>query len=128
MTGEIISGILSPAMYKVQNSGRKSRIIEYFHESRSRYRCVAARLEYCGIAGNEGRHYLPGRDRNGEIPRRDEAEDAHGDAHGFAILVRQLRRDGLSGKPSSLACHVISDIDGFLDIAKAFLEYFPHFP
>ena len=86
------------------------------------------RLDDAGVAGDERGKELPAGDGHGEVPRRDEADDAdgHADAHGeFVLAARWAWSD--AEEPPALAGHVKRFVDGLLHVAAGFGQHLAHF-
>ena len=66
-------------------------------------------------------------DGHGEVPRRDEADDAYGHADAHGELVLQLGGRGLAEEAAAFAGDVEGLIDGFLHVAAGFGQHFAHF-
>src|SRR5215212_9707446 len=95
----------------------QSGLVEQLDEALAEQGRVGRRLEDGGVAADERRHELPRRNRNGEVPRRDRADDPdrHADAH--VELVGELRRRRRAEQPPALTGHVEADVDSRLDVA-----------
>ena len=87
---------------------------------------VAGGLEDDRVAADEGGRDLPARDGDGEVPRRDRADDPdrHADAH--LELVRHLRRRRLAEEAATLAGHVEGHVDRLLDVAARLGAHLAH--
>ena len=87
---------------------------------------VARRLEHDGVAGHERRHHLPARNRDREVPGRDDPGDPDRLADAHRPLVGQLRRHRVAEHPAALAGHQVGDVDAFLDVAAGLREDLAH--
>src|SRR5208282_409420 len=67
-------------------------------------------LEDDGVAEGEGGRDLPGRDREGEIPRRNNADDADRLARRFDVDVRPHAGELLAGNSQRLAGEEVEDL------------------
>ncbi len=85
------------------------------------------RLDDAGVAGDERGKELPAGDGHGEVPRRDEADDAYGHADAHGELVLQLGRRGLAEETAAFAGDVKRFVDGFLHVAAGFGQHLAHF-
>ena len=88
--------------------------------------CVRGRLEDDGVSGDERGRDLPGRDRDREVPRRNDADhaDRHPDRH--LELVRELGRGRLPEEAPAFAAHVVAHVDRFLHVATRLGAHLPH--
>ena len=90
--------------------GREAGLGHQLDEQRRAMGRVARRLEDDGVAGHEGRHHLPARDRDREVPGRDDPGDPDRLADAHRPLVGQLRRapcrrtSGGPRRPSGRRC------------------------
>ena len=64
---------------------------------------------------------------HGEVPRRDQADDAHRHAHAHGEFVLQLAGGGLAEEAAAFAGHVEGLVDGFLHVAAGFGQHLAHF-
>ncbi len=87
---------------------------------------VRGRFEDHDIAGDQGRHHLPTRNRHREIPGRDDPGDPKGLANAHRPLVGELRRHRLAGHPPPFAGHQVGDVDPFLDVAAGLRQDLAH--
>ena len=69
---------------------------------------------------------LPARDGDGEVPRRDRADDADRLADAHLELVGHLRRRRLAEEAAALAGHVVGHVDRFLDVAAGLGAHLAH--
>ena len=84
-------------------------------------------LDDAGVAGDERGKELPAGDGHGEVPRRDEADDAYGHADGHGELVLQLGGRGLAEEAAAFTGDVKGLVDGFLHVAAGLGEHLAHF-
>ncbi len=89
-------------------------------------RRVRCRLEHDGVAGDQGRHHLPARDRNREVPGRDDPGHADRLADRHRPLVGQLRGRRVTEHPASFAGHQERDVDALLDVAASLGQDLAH--
>ncbi len=100
-----VAHLAAGAGHEVDGPGREARLDHELHEERRAVRRVARRLEHDGVAGHEGRHHLPARDRHREVPGRDDPGHADRLADAHRPLVGKLRRGRLAEHPAPLAGH-----------------------
>ena len=117
-----LSTIASPTsapepVTRLTTPGGKPGLGHQLDQQRRAVRRVGRRLEHDGIAGDEGGHRLPARDRHREVPGRDDPGDPERLADAHRPLVGQLGGDGVAGHPAALAGHQVGDVDAFLDVA-----------
>ena len=75
------------------------------------------RLEDDAIAVAERRRDLPGGNGDGEIPRRDDADDADRLARHFDVDARPHAGEFLAGNAQGLASEEVEDLRGATDFA-----------
>ena len=85
-----------------------------------------AGLKTTRVAGHERRHHLPARDRDREVPGRDDPGDPDRLADAHRPLVRQLARDRVAEHPAALAGHQEGDVDALLDVAAGLGDDLAH--
>ena len=112
--------------HEVDDPGREAGLGHQLDEQRRAMRRVARGLEDDRVAGHEGRHHLPARDRHREVPGRDDPGDADRLADAHRPLVGQLGRDRVAEHPAALAGHQEGDVDAFLDVAARLGEDLAH--
>ena len=111
----------------IDHARRKAGIDQRLHEVVGGERRVGGRLDDAGVAGDEGGKELPAGDGHGEVPRRDEADDADGHAHAHGEFVRQLAGGGDAEEPPALARHIKGFVDGLLHVAARLGQHLAHF-
>ena len=70
--------LLADAGQEREHAGRQARLEEDLDQPRRDARRLLRRLEHDGVAGHERRRHHAGRDREREVPRRDDDADARG--------------------------------------------------
>jgi len=70
---------------------------------------VESQLEHDGVAVRKRRRRLPDRDRGGEVPRSDQAGDAHRAADGVDRIARRRLLVELADRPLALAGEELED-------------------
>ena len=123
---EPIADRATAAVDDVDDALRDARLVEELDEALPERGRVGRRLEDDGVPRDERRRDLPGRDRDREVPRRDDADHADRHPHGHLELVPKLRRSGLAEEPPTLAAHVEAHVDRFLDVAARLRLHLPH--
>ena len=88
-------------------------------ERPGRARHEVGRLEHHGVAVAERRRDLPGRDRDREIPRRDQADDAERLARDLDVDAGAHGGELLAGQPQRFAGEELEDLAGARDLADA---------
>jgi hypothetical protein len=111
--------------HEVDRAFRDARLVERFHHAQRTERRQVRRLQHDGIAGDQRGRGLPRRNRNREVPRRDQADDAERtparlDEHAIALRWRVL-----AAKPRALAAEVPQDVDRAADFAARFRQGLP---
>src|SRR5215218_2943823 len=76
---------------EVDDTRREPRLVHQLDEEGRAQRRVRARLEHDGVPGHERRHHLPARDRDREVPWRDDPRDSERLPDRHRPLVRELR-------------------------------------
>ncbi|MNQ71727.1 hypothetical protein D3C85_864080 [compost metagenome] len=89
------------------------------YQGLGRGRGVAGRLHHHRIAEGQGRRRLPGRDGDGEVPRRDQAIDADRLAIGLDLYPRTGRGQVLAMQAQGLASEILEDAGGAGRLADA---------
>ncbi|HEX7347042.1 MAG TPA: aldehyde dehydrogenase family protein, partial [Candidatus Limnocylindrales bacterium] len=112
--------------HEVDHTRREPGLGHELDQERRAVGRVARRLEDHGVAGHEGRHHLPARDRDREVPGRDDPGDPDRLADAHRPLVRQLRWHRVAEHPAALAGHQVGDVDAFLDVAAGLREDLAH--
>ena len=75
------------------------------------------RLEYDGVAADEGGGHFPGGDGNGKVPGGNDADHAQGPADGVGDGVGEFGGGGVAEHPAALAGGVFNDIHRAADFA-----------
>ena len=78
------------------------------------------------LPDHQGRHRLPARDGDREVPGGDDPGDAQRLADRHRPLVGQLGRDGVAEHPAAFARHQERDVDALLDVAARLGEDLAH--
>ena len=108
-----VTDLAAGAGHEVHDPGREPRLGHELHEQRGAMRRVAGRLEDHGVAGHEGRHHLPARDRHREVPGRDDARrprSAGGCSSPTCRAARTApcrRTSGVPRRPSGRRCRCL---------------------
>src|SRR3989454_12642914 len=71
----------------IQHSGWQPRITQNLRHFERKERCIAGRFEYDGIARQQRRKSLPGRNSQGKIPGSDNTNDAERLSNGHTELI-----------------------------------------
>ena len=74
-------------------------------------------LQNDGVAGDQRRGDLPGRDRQRKVPRRDARHDTERLAGGKGELCRRFGTRRVAAKAAALAGHEFDDVDAALDFS-----------
>src|SRR3989344_5217215 len=119
--------ITNRPMNKIKYTCGQSCLVKYFNKLSCTSRNKARWLEHNSSPTNQGRKDFPAGNRNRKIPRGDECKHANGHTTRTNMLVRQLRWHRLPEHSSTFTSHVITDINAFLHIAKAFSDCLAHF-
>src|SRR5690606_7591784 len=120
--------LLAGAQTHVDDARRQARFLHELDQLQGNEGRILRGFPDYSVARDEGRRQLPRRHRNGEVPRRDEANDADGIPHRVRELVRHLRRRGEAEQAAAFAGHVVKLVDGFLHVAPGFKQHLAHFP
>ena len=126
MADEPLAGLLAEAVDEVDGALGQPGLAEQLDEALGQQRRVLGGLEHDGVARDERRRELPGRDRDREVPRRDRADDADRHPHRHLELVAQLRGGRVAEEAAALAGHVDRHVDRFLDVAAGLREHLAH--
>ena len=78
------------------------------------------RLEHHAVAVGQRRGDLPGRNGDGEVPGRDQADHAHRFAGDFDADARAYRGHDFTSQAQALAGEELEDVAGARDLANAF--------
>ena len=124
---ERVAGGAAAAADDVDDARRQAGVDQRLHEVVDGERRVGGGLDDAGVAGDERGKELPAGDGHGEVPRRDEADDADGHADAHGELVLQLGGRGLAEEAAAFAGDVKGFVDGFLHVAAGFGEDLAHF-
>ena len=100
------------ADHEVEHTCRNAGAGDDLGQRMRRARHQLGRLEHHGVAVAEGRRDLPGRDGDGEVPRRDDADDADGLARDLNADAGTDRGDRLARKAQRLAGEELEDLPG----------------
>ncbi len=101
---------------------RDARLRKEFDEADGRRGRICRRLEDDRVARDERGRELPDGDGDGEIPRRDEGDDAVRLPDGVGEVRGQFRRDGLAVHAARFAGAELHDVDGALQLAARLRE------
>src|SRR3989454_684600 len=122
----MVSQVSARAEHEVEHALRQTRLFENLDETDREQRGVRRRLEDNGIAEDERRHDLPGRDREGEVPRSDGRDYADRAPRAHGPLVGELRRNDVAELAAALAGDVVGHVDALLHVATRFGEDLAH--
>ena len=111
----------------VDDARGQACIDQGLHEVVDGERRVGRGLDDAGVAADERGKELPTGDGHGEVPRRDEADDANGHADAHGELVLELGGRGLAEEAAAFAGDIEGFVDGFLHVAASFGEHLAHF-
>ncbi len=126
MAHEALTDRAPAAVDDVDDALRDPGLVQQLDEALAERGRVGRRLEDDGVARDERRQHLPGRNRDREVPGRDRADDPDRLADRHVELVPELRRRGLSEEPAPLAAHVVAHVDRFLDVSPGLRLDLPH--
>ena len=101
----------------VQHTRRQSGLHQGLRQVLHRDRDERRRLHHHGVAGNQCRRQLPGRDRDREVPRSDQPDDPERLLHRVQVRARHARRELLAADPPALSCEEAQDVDRALHLA-----------
>src|SRR5438093_1211906 len=122
----MVSQVSARAEHEVEHALRQTRLFENLDETDREQRGVRRRLEDNGIAEDERRHDLPGRDREGEVPRSDGRDYADRAPRAHGPLVGELRRNDVAELAAALAGDVVGHVDALLHVATGFGDDLAH--
>ncbi len=108
------------AHHQVEDTGRNARAADDLGQCPGAARHQVGGLQHHAIAEGQGRRDLPGRDRDWEVPRRDEADDADRFARDLHADVRSHRRQQFARQPQAFAREELEDLAGARGLADAF--------
>ena len=105
-------------MEHVEDARRQASVEEAFHEPMRRHRRERGGLEDDGVPRDERGRHFPRRDGDGEVPRRDERDDAE-----WLLSRQQLRGsvgagECLAAQPPTLPAKEAQDVGGAVDLAR----------
>ena len=126
MPDEPVADRAAPAVDDVDDPLRNAGFVEQLDEALPERRCVGRRLEDDRVSGDECGCDLPRGDRNREVPRRDDADDADGHPDRHVELVRELGGRRLAEEAPAFAAHVVAHVDRFLHVAAGLRLDLPH--
>ena len=108
------------AHHQVEHAGRQPGAADDLGERPGAARHEVGGLEHDAVAVGERRRDLPGRDRDREVPRRDEPDDADRLAGDLDLDAGPHRGQLLAGEPQRLAGEELEDLPGARRLADAF--------
>ena len=126
MLDEPVADRPAPAVDDVDDPLRNAGFVEQLDEALPERGCVCRRLEDDRVSGDERGRDLPRGDRDREVPRRDDADDADGHPDRHVELVRELGGRRLAEEAPALAAHVVAHVDRFLHVAAGLRLDLPH--
>ncbi len=126
MRNDVVAEIASGAEDEVDHALGQTRLLENLDEAHREQRRVRRRLEDDGVAKDERGHDLPGRYREGEIPRGDRSDHADRVPHAHRPFVGKLRRHDVAELTAPLAGDVVGHVDALLDVAAGFGKHLAH--
>jgi hypothetical protein len=100
---EDVAQLGARAVDQVGHARRQAGIRQALEEADGGERGIGGGLKDDDVAGDQGRRQLPGRDGDGEVPRRDEGDDAQRLAKGVEEGVAAVGGDGPASQPAPLA-------------------------
>ena len=101
----------------LSDAGRQAGLDEDLGQPRRAERRQFRGLEHHGVAADQRRAGLPRRNGDGEVPRRDRADDAERRPQRVHEHAVAFRRDDAAVQPRALAAVVPQDVDGAADFA-----------
>ena len=110
------------AHHQVQHALGQAGADQDIDDSPGRARNQVGRLDHHGIAKGQRRGDLPGRDGDGEVPRRDDADDANRLAGDFDADAGAHRRDDLARQAQHFTGKEIKNLCGAGHFANAFRQ------
>ena len=110
----------------VQHPRREPGLGESLGDVEPRSRRLVAELEHDGVPVDEGRRELPDRDRDREVPGRDEADDADRPPQRVQPLVRHGGLEHLADRAPGLARRVAEDRRGPQRLEARLAQRLPH--
>src|SRR5437867_12985217 len=122
----MVSQVSARAEHEVEHALRQTRLFENLDETDREQRGVRRRLEDNGIAEDERRHDLPGRDREGEVPRSDGRDYADGAPRAHGPLVGELRRNAVAEPAAAFAGDEVGHAYAPLLVAAGFGDHLAH--
>jgi len=126
MFDERAAGAAAAAADYVYHTRRQAGVDECLHEVVDGDGRIGGGLDDAGVAGNERREELPAGDGHGEVPRRDQADNAYGHANAHGELVLEFRGRGLAKETAAFSGNVKRFVNGFLHVAAGFGEHLAH--
>ena len=105
------------AHHQVEHARRQARAVQDVGDGPGAAGHQIGRLEHHGVAVGQGRGDLPGGDRDGEVPGRDQAHDAHGLARDFHADARAHGRHHLAAGTQRFAGKELEDVAGACHLA-----------
>ncbi len=102
---------------EVEDAGRQAGVLQALDELERRQRRGRRRLEDDGVAVGERRRDLPGRDGDGEVPRRDDGDHAERLAPAEQHRLGRVGRQHFAGAAPALAGEVAQDVARPRDLA-----------
>ncbi len=115
---QCVADARAAAVHEVERPGRQAGARDDLGERPRGGGNELGRLEHDRVAVGEGRRDLPRRDRDREVPRRDDADHAERLAQHVDIDAGSHRADVLAADPQRLAGEVLEDPRGALDLAR----------
>ena len=126
MPHDPVPHLAAEPVHEVDDAVGHAGLDEQLDEALREHRRVVRGLEDDGVPAHERRHDLPRGDRDGEVPRRDDADDADGLPNAHLELVGQLGGRRVAEQATAFAGHVVAHVDRFLDVAACLGEHLPH--
>jgi len=121
-----VADLRATSRHEIDRPGREAGLGHQLDQQGGAMRRVARWLEDDRVARDEGRHHLPARDRDGEIPGGDDPGDPDRLTDAHRPLVGQLARDRVAEHPATLAGHQEGDVDALLDVAAGLGDDLAH--
>ncbi len=117
IAGQGVAHHAALAVDHVEHAGGQSGVLQGAGQVGGGERGELGRLDDHGVAADQRRGGLPGRDGDGEVPRRDEPDDAESLAAGGDGGVRQAAGQHLAGGGPAERAEEPQHVRGALDLA-----------
>ena len=111
MIHQIVAHFLTRARQEINDTRRQADLFQRLHEFGGNDRGGARRLQYNGVAGNDGRRGHAGHNREREVPRRNDDADAKRDVIEMILFLFVNRQRLGSAQAPHFACIEFHEID-----------------